>query len=125
MKEMIILISILILVFVPSIFLGNFLENSGEEIAMILDDMDKDFASDKSIDKSKSERLEKAFCEKESKWLMVLDHEALDELEATIEECIAYYNGDDEVEFSMAYGKAKHYLEDFAKREKISIINLF
>ena len=56
---------------------------------------------------------------------MIVDHEVLDEIEDNLEECISFYNENSKTEFKISSGKLKNHIDDLAKREKITIGNIF
>ncbi len=124
MKETIIILVVLILTFTPNIIFKNFLDKSGKEIIEVLDDMNEDFLYNKEFDSNKSKKLKEEFLEKEKKWILIVDHEILDEIEGEIECCIVAYNEEDKMEFGASYSKVKNHIEDLKKREEISLENI-
>ena len=98
--------------------------NAGKDLLDILESMNDDIANEKDIDKGKSEALKNAFSEKEGKWIMIVDHEILDEIEDGVEECVSYYNENEKTDFNSSFGKLKSHIEDLYKREEISLVNI-
>lgn len=125
MKETVIIIVSLVLVFVPSFIFKNFLDRSGKDILNILESMSEDIKNDTTPNEDKSKTLKEAFLEKEKRWIMIVDHEILDEIEDDIEECIFYYNDSEKTEFLSAQSRLKNHIEDLKKREEVSIVNIF
>lgn len=125
MKETVIIIVSLALVFVPSFIFKNFLDRSGKDILNILESMSEDIKNDTTPNEDKSKTLKEAFLEKEKRWIMIVDHEILDEIEDGIEECIFYYNDSEKTEFLSAQSRLKNHIEDLKKREEVSIVNIF
>ena len=74
------------------------------------------------ITKEKSKELENLFLEKEKKWILIVDHEILDEIENAIEECIAFYNAEDDMEFESSSNKLKNAIESLAFSQIYSIV---
>lgn len=124
MKEVIIIIVVLLMVFVPNMFFKNYLEDTGNEVLKILESMDDDIQNEREIDKEKSNILMDTFLEKEKFWILIVDHEILDEVENSVEECIAFYNAGDKMEFESSFGKLRNHIEDIARREETSLINI-
>ena len=124
MKEAIIIVLVLVFTFVPNVIFKNFLDKSGKEIIEILDDMNNDFLYNKEFDSKKAEKLKKEFLDKENKWIMIVDHEILDEIEGEIEYCIVSYNEEDKMEFGASYSKVKNHIQDLEKREEVSLENI-
>ena len=124
MKETIIIIAVLILTFVPNFIFRNYLNATGEEILDIIKIMDADIENGNGINEEISRKLEEDFLAKEKKWILFVDHEILDEIENAIEECIAFYNVEDDMEFESSSNKLKNSIEDLTKREEISLANI-
>ncbi len=125
MKEAIIIIVVLILIFVPNYFFENYLKDSGNELIEIIESMEKDVADDNTDNIENAKKLKEAFLEKEKKWILIVDHEILDEIEAGVEECVAFYNAEDKMEFESSSHKLRNAIEDLARREETSIANVF
>ena len=124
MKETIIICVSLALVFVPSFIFKNYLEKTGKDVLQILESMNDDIKNEANPDEEKSKVLEKVYLEKEKKWILIVDHDILDEIEDGIAECIAYYNDEEKTEFISAYNKLKEHIKDLTKREEISLANI-
>lgn len=124
MKETLIIIIVLLIIFVPNFLFKNYLKDTGKDLLDILESMNDDIANEKDIDKGKSEALKNAFSEKEGKWIMIVDHEILDEIEDGVEECVSYYNENEKTDFNSSFGKLKSHIEDLYKREEISLVNI-
>ena len=124
MKETIIIVVVLALTFIPNVIFRNLLTETGNELIEIIDDMKKDFESESAGNKEKSQNLKSTFLVLEKKWILIVDHEILDEVENTIEECVAFYNADDEMEFDSSSQKLKNHIEDLAKREETTLNNI-
>lgn len=125
MKETIIIFVVLVLVFVPGFIFANFLESTGSELLDILDDMQNCFDSYNNIDDEKGDKLYDCFLKNESKWIMIVDHEALDEIENGVHECVGFYEEGNEAEFKISSKKLKDHIEDLKKREEICLANIF
>ena len=124
MKEIIIIIVVLLLVFIPNLLFENYLEKSGTELIDILESMNYDVENGLPIDEKKSEKLKQTFLEKEKSWILIVDHEILDEVENSLEECIAFYNAEDKMEYESSFGKLKNHIEDLTKREETTLRNI-
>lgn len=124
MKEILIIIAVLLLVFIPNIIFKNFLDKSGSELIDILESMNQDIQNEQEADKQKSEKLKQTFLEKEEKWILIVDHEILDEVENSLQECIAFYNAEDKMEYESSFGKLKNHIEDLTKREETTLRNI-
>ena len=108
----------------PSFIFKNYLEKTGKDVLQILESMNDDIKNEANPDEEKSKVLEKVYLEKEKKWILIVDHDILDEIEDGIAECIAYYNDEEKTEFISAYNKLKEHIKDLKKREEISLANI-
>lgn len=124
MKEFIILIVVLLLTFVPNVLFKNYLDKTGTELISILESMNQDIQNEKKADFEKSNLLQETFLEKEKYWILIVDHEILDEVENSIEECVAFYNAEDKMEYESSFGKLRNHIEDLTKREETTLRNI-
>ncbi len=123
-KEIIIMITVLILIFVPNILFKNYLKNTGEELINILKEMKYNITSLEKTDDKLSEKLKTEFLKKEEKWILIVDHDLLDEIEMNVKDCISYYEKNEETDFIASYQKAIDCIEDLSKREELSFANI-
>lgn len=123
-KEIIIMITVLILIFVPNILFKNYLKNTGEELIDILKEMNKNITNSNEVDNKLAEKLKEEFLKKEEKWILIVDHDLLDEVEMNIKDCISYYEKNEETDFLASYQKAIDCIEDLSKREELSLANI-
>ena len=124
MKEAIIIICVLVIVFVPNFLFKNYLKDSGKELIKILEDLENDVKNGNTENAENAKKLKDKFLEKEKKWILIVDHEILDEIENGVEECVAFYDAEDKMEFEASYNKLKNSIEDLGKREETTIANI-
>ena len=125
MKEYIILIIVLVLIFVPNYFIRNYLKSSGDEIVAYIKNMQEILENNKEIGKNYAYGLKQMFLEKEKIWIILVDHDMLDEIENDIEECVAFFSIDEVADFNASSLKAIDAIEDLSKREELSLANIF
>ena len=125
MKEYIILIMVLVLIFVPNYFIRNYLKSSGDEIVVYIKNMQESLENNKEIGKNYAYGLKQMFLEKEKIWIILVDHDMLDEIENDIEECVAFFSIDEVADFNASSLKAIDAIEDLSKREELSLANIF
>lgn len=123
-KEIIIMITVLVLIFVPNMLFKNYLKNTGEELINILKEMKDNITSSEKTDDKLSEKLKTEFLKKEEKWILIVDHDLLDEVEMNVKDCISYYEKNEETDFIASYQKAIDCIEDLFKREELSFANI-
>ncbi len=124
MKEAIIICISLILVFVPSFIFKNYLDKTGKDVLQVLESMSDDIKNGATPNDEKSKMLERVYLEQEKKWILIIDHDILDEIEDGIAECIVYYNDEQKTEFFSAFRKLKEHIKDLKKREEVSLANI-
>lgn len=112
------------LTFIPNFIFKNYLDKSGGELIGTINKLKEDFENGVAGNEEKSQELKSSFLEVEKIWILIVDHKILDEVENCVEECVAFYNAADEMEFESSSRKLKNHIEDLAKREEISIINI-
>lgn len=124
MKEIIILISVLVLVFVPNIAFKKYLHSSGNELIKIVDELREKVENEDNINEDEVNALKKAFLEKEKIWILIVDHDMLDEIEYEVEDCTAQYSIENKRDFISAASRLHDKIEDLSKREEITLGNI-
>lgn len=124
MKEYIIIIVVLLLTFIPNVLFKNYLTDSGNELVQILESMQDDIFDDEVSKNEKCQKVRETFWETEKKWILIVDHDILDEIENDIERCLAFYVESDKMEFDAAFSVLKNNVTDLAKREEITLSNV-
>ena len=123
MKEWIILITVLCLVFLPNIFFKKYLRDSGNELIEVVKIL-QDNLKGETVNEEDAMRLKSAFYEREKVWILIVDHDMLDEIEYNVEECVALYSIENKKEFESSAYKLIDEIEDLSKREEISLANI-
>ena len=115
MKEIIILVVVLILVFVPNTFFKIYLRNSGEDLISLAKSLQNNIEKENSLIKEDAYKLKKEFYIKEKTWILIVDHDMLDEIEYEMEECVALYDLETKNEFISASNRLIDSIEDLSK----------
>lgn len=123
-KEIIIMITVLVLIFVPNVLFRNYLKNTGQELIEILKEMSDDITNLEEPDNKLSQKLKDKFLKKEKQWILIVDHDLLDEVEMNVKDSISYYEKNEEASFLASYQKAIDCIEDLYKREELSFANI-
>ena len=123
MKEIIILIIVLCLVFIPNISFRKYLHHSGQEIVQIAKELQNSLEQG-MINPENALKLKEEFEKKEKVWILIVDHDMLDEIEYEIENCVAFYTIDNKQDFISAVSRLIDEIEDLSKREEISMANI-
>ena len=124
MKEIVILILVLMLVFIPNYLFRNYLKSSGNEVIQIANDLKMKINSNSEIVKEDALKLKQDFLEKEKVWILIVDHDMLDEIEYEVESCVAQYSKESIRDFISSVNRLKDEIEDLSKREEISFANI-
>lgn len=123
-KEIIIMITVLVLIFVPNVLFRNYLKNTGQELIEILKEMNYDITNLEEPDNKLSQKLKDEFLKKEKQWILIVDHDLLDEVEMNVKDSISYYEKNEEASFLASYQKVIDCIEDLYKREELSFANI-
>lgn len=123
MKEVIILIVVLMLVFIPNVTFRYYLEKSGKEVIDIVKELEKNI-EEGNVENSDADKLKESFLEKEKIWILLVDHDMLDEIEYKVEDCVAHYSIENKAEFISSAYQLCDEIEDLHKREEISFGNI-
>lgn len=123
-KEIIIMITVLVLIFVPNVLFRNYLKNTGQELIEILKEMNDDITNLEEPNNELSQKLKDEFLKKEKQWILIVDHDLLDEVEMNVKDSISYYEKKEEASFLASYQKAIDCIEDLYKREELSFANI-
>jgi len=124
MKEVFILIIVLMLVFIPNVLFKNYLYTSGNELIAIAEELKENVTHDKELNAQDALKLKEEFYDKEKIWILIVDHDMLDEIEYEVEDCVALYSEENKREFLSAANRLTDEVEDLAKREEISFANI-
>ena len=124
MKEIIILILVLLLVFIPNFYFQKFLSQSGNELIEIVNLLQNKMKEEVEVKKEDAIALKEMFYEKEKIWILIVDHDMLDEIEYAVEDSVALYTNETHADFFAASNRLKDEIEDLAKREEISFANI-
>ncbi|MBQ9314324.1 MAG: DUF4363 family protein [Clostridia bacterium] len=124
MKEIVILIVVLMLVFIPNVLFRKYLEMSGNELIQIVNEMKDNLEKDLEIDNEYAQKLKKDFIEKEKIWILIVDHDMLDEIEYEVENCVAQYSKEGIRDFIASANRLRDEIEDLPKREEVSLANI-
>lgn len=124
MKEVWILVIILLLIFLPNYYFKNYLKHSGEELISVVKHLDNNLKNIETVDNEEANELKQEFWKKEKIWILIVDHDMLDEIENSVEDCVAYYDTNYKNEFHSSALKLIDAIEDLSKREEISFANI-
>ena len=125
MKDLIVILIIVGIVFGGSFALGIHFENSGNEVLEVLQKMSDGLVTDSQSEKNERiGELKNIWDEKQRVWILFQYHENINSMEDVLIECCNYYKKSNEEEFNISYEKLKRSIEDLKNREDISMLNI-
>ncbi len=124
MRDVMIVIVILALVFGGDILIENYLENSSNDLLLAIEEMSGDFYMESDRKKQKVENLLQTWEEKEKPWIVFEYHDAINEIEDLVIETYSYFLDSNKEEFDIAYRKLMRLIDDFRNRADLSLENV-
>ena len=124
MKDLIVIIVILGLVFGGDFFVEKYLESSAKELLEHIEAMSGDFDKDMQAKKIKVDELLETWEEKEKPWIVIEYHDEINAIEDLVIETYSYYLNDNKEEFGIAYRKIIRLIEDLKNRIDLSLENV-
>lgn len=124
MKEIVILIVVIMLVFIPNYIFREYLKASGKELIDIVEELKDNLEKDREINSMDVDKLKKDFLAKEKIWILIVDHDMLDEIEYEVEDCVAQYSIETKNDFISSANRLSDEVKDLSRREEISLANI-
>lgn len=125
MKDFVIIMIILVLIFGGNFLTCKYFENSGNEVISILDTLKNGIEIHSSEEKENNiKNLEDVWDKNQKFWIMSQYHETVNSMESVMIECANYYKSANKEQFDISYEKLKRNILDLKNREQISILNI-
>ena len=125
MRDLIVFIVIILLVFIPSYYTEKYLVNSGnsivEKLNVIKDEVEED--SMENIEELK--KIKDEWDKIEDRWNMFLNHQITDNIELSFTRLLISYGEDEKAECLVNIAEIVGLIEDAPRTEKIAWANLF
>ena len=125
MKDLIIVIVVLVLVFVPGHYTKKYLEDSGEKIVEILTKIRQDVEQERFENSNLVYELKVEWDKEQELWNVFSNHQNTDEIQREIEKLITNYEGKERHEALINITEIKSIIEDAPKGEGIALVNIF
>lgn len=124
-KDLIIVIVILLLVFIPGYFVKNYLENSGNKIVERLEMLEDSvyYGNFESIETIYS--IKKDWETTENVWNVLSNHQNTDEIQREFEKLVANYKMANINATLINITEIKSMIEDTPRGEAFSLVNIF
>lgn len=125
MKDLIIVITVLLLVFVPGHYTKKYLEDSGKKIVEILMEIRQDVEGEMFEKPNLVYELKDEWDKEQELWNVFSNHQNTDEIQREIEKLITNYEGRERHEALINITEIKSIIEDAPKGEGIALVNIF
>lgn len=125
MKDLIIVIVVLLLVFVPGHYTKKYLEDSGEKIVEILTEIRQDVEQERFENSNLVYELKVEWDKEQELWNVFSNHQNTDEIQREIEKLITNYESKERHEALINITEIKSIIEDAPKGEEIALVNIF
>lgn len=124
MRDIFVIVTILIMIIGGSVWTHNFYENTKNEFKEKLNSLDQtiDLEQDKE---EKIKEIEEFWKSKEDILIIFQEHDAIDDIEASLYECFHYYRITEKDHFELSKANFIKGLDDLIKRENLTLVNLF
>lgn len=125
MKDLIIVIVVLALVFVPGYYTKKYLEDSGKKIVETLVEIREDVEQERFENANLVYELKDEWDKEQELWNVFSNHQNTDEIQREIEKLITNYEGKERHEALINITEIKSIIEDAPKGEGIALVNIF
>ena len=124
MRDFIIVLTILSVIFGGNFFIHRYIDSSGKEFLAKVRKMGENMDLEANKKNKNVEEILKVWEENEEKWIMIGYHQEINDIEDLLIECYCYYLQGDEEAFKVSYKKLARNIEDLRNREKITFTNI-
>lgn len=125
MKDLLIVIVVIALVFVPGYYTKKYLEDSGKKIVETLVKIREDVEQERFENANLVYELKDEWDKEQELWNVFSNHQNTDEIQREIEKLITNYEGKERHEALINITEIKSIIEDAPKGEGIALVNIF
>lgn len=125
MRDLIVVITIIILVFVPGYYIQKHLEDSGATIVKMLEKIRETVEKDEMAEIGLVYSLRDKWQKEQDFWNIFSNHQNTDEIQREIEKLITNYEDGEKREALINITEIKSIVEDAPRGEGILIVNIF
>ncbi|MBO5179574.1 MAG: DUF4363 family protein [Clostridia bacterium] len=125
MKDLIIVIVVIALVFVPGYYTKKYLEDSGKKIVETLVQIREDVEEGRFENSNLVYELKDEWDEEQELWNVFSNHQNTDQIQREIEKLITNYEEKERHEALINITEIKSIIEDAPKGEGIALVNIF
>ena len=124
MRDLVVIIVIIGLVFGGDVFVEKYLEKSSEKLIQQIEMMSASFNEDEKAKKRNVDSLQQIWEETEKPWIVIEYHEEINNIEDLVIETYSYYMSGEKEEFDIAHRKILRLIEDLKNRIDLSLENV-
>lgn len=125
MRDIIVVIAILLIIFIPSYVSEKYLIDSGNKLIEKLNVIKKEIKEDKMDNMKELTDIKKEWDEMEVKWNMISNHQNTDDIELAFMRLISSYGEEERAESLVNLAEVVALIEDTPRGEKIAWVNIF
>lgn len=125
MRDLIVCITILVIVFVPSYFSGKYLTESGNELVMRLNVIKDEIEEDSMENLEELKKIKQRWDEIEPSWNMISTHLGTDNIELAFTRLLISYGEKEKSECLVNIAEVVALIEDTPRSERIGFENIF
>ncbi|MBQ9280521.1 MAG: DUF4363 family protein [Clostridia bacterium] len=125
MKDWIIVITIIAIVFGGNYLMKSYLDKTGHEMIAEVEKLSAGLETDTEEEKYQNvEEIKKKWDEAQKIWIMFQYHENVNAMEDLLLSCCNYYIDSDRTEFNINLDHFKRNVEDLKNRMEVSLVNI-
>lgn len=125
MRDLIVSISIILIVFIPSYYAEKFLIDSGKELTTRLNVIKNEVEEDSMESMAELIKIKEKWDEVEAAWNMLYNHINTDNIELSFTRLLISYGEKEKAECLVNLAEIVCLIEDTPRSEKISLENIF
>lgn len=124
MKDLIVILVILGVVFGGNYFQNNYLDKTTKDLLTVVNKMEENMDVSREDKEKIVEELLKNWEKYEKPWIALQYHQNINTIEDLLIECYTFYLEGDETHFLLNARKLNRNMDDLKNREQISIVNI-
>ena len=124
MKDLIIVLTVIIIIFVPGYYTQKYLEKSGAEIIEIVEELKEEIRNDNMENFNKIEKLRIMWIKEQDWWNILSNHQNTDEVQREIQKLVTNYENKEKMDALINLTEIKSIIEDVPKGEGILLVNI-
>lgn len=124
MRDFIIILVIIVLVFGGGYWTESYLEKTEEELTIMLDELHDEIRSGNMDNQEKVNSLKELWAKTKDNWHILGNHEEIDEIEAQLNRFTESYIYQNATEATLSLVEMRFRINDIHKGEKLELVNI-